>query len=127
MKLKNCHCLLIIVSIFLDEGPKFDFIEQITNDDCDVLFLQEHWLCEKEFLKLAKVNGGMGLSAKSSMSESQPHDGRPYGGCMILWKPTMPNITPVDCKHTRLCAINIKVNDGVNILVMCVYMPYDNR
>ncbi len=31
------------------------------------------------------------------------------------------------CKHTRLCAINIKVNDGVNILVMCVNMPYDNR
>ncbi len=95
MNLKNCHC-----KHFLDEGPKFDFIEQITNDDCDVLFLQEHWLYEKEFSKLAKVNGGMGLSAKSSMNESQPHDGRPYGGFAILWKPTMPNVKPVHCKHT---------------------------
>ncbi len=33
----------------------------------------------------------------------------------------------MDCKHTRQCAINIKVNDGVNILVMCVCMPYDDR
>ncbi len=59
----------------MDEGTKCDFIGQITNDNCGVLFLQEHWLYEKEFPKLAKVKGGMGLSAKSSMNEPEPHDG----------------------------------------------------
>ncbi len=77
----------------MKDQPKFDFIEQITNDDYDVLFLQEHWLYEKEFPNLAKANGGMGLSAKSYMNESQPHDGRPYGGRPYR-KPTMPYVTP---------------------------------
>ena len=44
-----------------------------------------------------------------------------------MWRPSIPKVTPVKCKHTCLCAININVKESINLLIMCSYMPYDNR
>ena len=109
---------------YRDSGPKFQFISDIA-EMCDFLLLQEHCLYSSEFYKLAKVNNGYGVEAVSSMDENQHRNGRPYGGCAILWNPKIKyEIKGVNCNHNRLCAV--VMNDGITkTLVINAYMPCD--
>ncbi len=68
---------------FHNEGPKFDFMNNIMLD-CDILFIQEHWLYKSHFNKLATHGVGYGVEAKCSMDESVIRKGRPKGGSAII-------------------------------------------
>ena len=63
----------------------------------------------------------MAITGKSSMDECIAREGRPYGGCAILWKLSLK----FKCNHVRLCGIMIQIN---NCEIMClnVYMPCDD-
>ncbi len=77
LKLASFNC-----KNFHNESPKFDFMNNVKLD-CDILFIQEHWLYKSHFNKLATLGGGYGVEAKSSMDESVIRKGRPKGGCAI--------------------------------------------
>ena len=48
--------------------------------------------------------------------------GRPYGGCAVIWKKSIPmQVTPVETTTGRLCAITIDMN-GAKCLIVNVYM-----
>ncbi len=58
LKLASFNC-----KNFHNEGPKFDFMNNIMLD-CDILFIQEHWLYKSDFNKLATLGGEYGVKAK---------------------------------------------------------------
>ncbi len=92
-----------------------------------LFFIQEHCLYESQFGKLAKIGGGYGTEAKSSMDETIDRHGRPYGGCAIVWNPRMQGkVYTVLCNHNRLCGKKITIND-FNLLLSNAYMPCDKR
>ena len=97
-------------------------------DNHDVMLLQEHWLYESHLSKLKLLGGGVNSTAKSGMDESIYRQGRPYGGCAIVWKPSIAfKIVPLMCVSSRLCAIQMNVEDNCAILVINVYMPCDTQ
>ena len=78
--------------------------------------------------KCVKCNRGRvktGASSRRSMDECIAREGRPYGGCAILWKLSVKFVVKeLKCNHVRLCGIMIQIN---NCEIMClnVYMPCD--
>ena len=67
----------------------------------------------------------MAITGKSSMDECIAREGRPYGGCAILWKLSLKfAVKERKCNHVRLCGIMVQIN---NCEIMClnVYMPCD--
>ena len=111
---------------FRDKGPKYDFIKQILNDN-DVLLLQEHCLFQSKLYKLKTLGENTEVIGKSSMDENTPLEGRPYGGCAIVYKTDMKcDISEVKCDHVRLCGVLIKMN-GCTILILNSYMPCDSN
>ncbi len=61
--------------------------------NCDILFLHEHYLYESHLCDMAKIGGGMVLVAKCAMDANICKMGRKYGGCAILWKPDIKGET----------------------------------
>lgn len=119
MKLLSYNC-----KHFINDGPKFDFMDMLVKDH-DIILLQEHWLYESELCNLAKLGNGYCVNGTSSMDENAPRLGRPYGGCAILWNPLLKcKITPVSCKTSRLCGITVKCENSIFLVVNC-YMPCD--
>ena len=109
---------------FRDRGPKFDFICNISKE-CDMLLMQEHCLYKRELNKMCKLGDGMAITGKISMDECFAREGRPYGGCAILWKLSLKSEgKELKCNHVRLCEIMIQIN---NCEIMClnVYVPCD--
>ena len=68
-----------------DRGPKFYFMHNISKE-CALLLMQEDCLYKSELNKVFKLGDGMAITGKSSMDECVAREGRPYGGCAILWK-----------------------------------------
>ena len=112
---------------FKDRGPTFDFMCAIVNE-CDIVFLQEHCLYTSELLKLCKLGDKLAITGKRSMDESVPREGRPYGGCAILWKSSLTVLVKeLTCNHVRLCGIMIKLSNNSTLVCLNVYMPCDGR
>ena len=77
---------------------------------------------------MSTIGGGMGLTAKSAMNENICKEGRKYGGCAILWKPSIKGkVTPIDSKHDRLCAVLMTMENDITVLFINAYMPCDGR
>ena len=92
----------------------------------DIVLVQEHWLYQSHLSKLKLLGDGVSSTAKSSMDEAAFRRGRPYGGCAIVWKPRLQfNISAINCVNSRLCAVQIKVDDKCTILLFNTYMPCD--
>ena len=109
---------------YVNEGPKFEFINSLVADH-NVILLQEHWLFDSQLAKLSKIGNGFCIEAKSSMNENVCRAGRPFGGCAVLWNPLMDcKVTVVKCISPRLCGVIIDVNDN-SYLILNVYMPCD--
>ena len=54
--------------------------------------------------------------------------GRPYGECAIVWNSNIKyKISPVECDSPRIFAINIEIQNNINLLLCNIYMPYDER
>ena len=105
---------------------KIDFIENLMLN-VDFMFLQEHWLYKSQFDKLQSICNGVNVIATSSMDESAPRAGRPYGGCAILWKQNLVcKYSEITCGNPRLCALRVEIDNCVFILINC-YMPCDSQ
>ena len=71
---------------FKDRGPKFDFIADMAAG-CGILLIQEHCMYKSELGKICKLASNAFITGKSSMDQSiAAREGRPFGGCAILWK-----------------------------------------
>ncbi len=61
------------------------------------------------------------------MDETMDRQGRPYGGCAIVWNPRMEGkVDKVVCNHNRLGGITITIQE-FNILFLNAYMPCDKQ
>ena len=55
-------------------------------------------------------------------------NGRPYGGVAILWNRCMTyRVAPVEYSSTRICAVIVYLDNDDFFLLICVYMPCDDR
>jgi len=60
------------------------------------------------------------------MGSSVPLQGRPYGGCAILFRKSLiGSISMVSTNSKRFCAIRLSDQTGRILLIICVYLPTD--
>ena len=60
----------------------------------------------------------------SGINDDEFLSGRPYGGCAILYRSSLSSsITPLHSISNRFCALKVKDQSGLSILLVCVYMP----
>ena len=79
---------------------------------------------KSELNKMCKLGDGMAITGKNSMDERIAREGRPYGGCAILWKLSLESaVKELKCNYVRLCGIMIKIN--CEIMCLNVYVPCD--
>jgi len=94
--------------------------------ECDILFIQEHWLSDKQLLDLNKINTQFLSHAVSGFDNSEIISGRPFGGCAILWRSDIrARIEPVNTNSRRICVICMRP-DSWSVLFLNVYMPYED-
>ena len=92
---------------------------------CSVLFLQEHWLSDKQLPLLSNLDSNFVYAGVSGFGNSDILAGRPFGGCAILYRSDLSACVQVlDVHSNRVCAIRLTM-DALNLLLICVYMPYE--
>ena len=98
---------------------------------CDFMLLQEHWLHDVNFdtaFSSLDNDNTVCIQGKSAMPSNVIRQGRPHGGCAILWKSTIKfNVTPIDTISVRLTCVKITIHDNYELLLFNVYMPCDDR
>lgn len=93
----------------------------------DFVLIQEHWLRSCQFKQYENKFNNACSHSVSGMSDDMLLNGRPFGGCSIIWKKNiMAVVTPVNTQSNRICAVNVKSND-CNFLLCNVYMPCNNQ
>ena len=98
---------------------------QVLLNKCDVLFLQEHWLSADQLSCLNTLSSSHANIGVSGFGSSRVLQGRPYGGCSILWRQGMcDTVSCVDTCSNRVCAICCSFTFG-KILFINAYMPCD--
>ena len=104
-------------------GPgKLEYISQLLHDH-DLVLLQKHWLMASQFGIYSQQIKDCYSHCISAMSSTEILQGRPYGGCSILWKKNLVAcVSPISTVSKRLCAIMIMMNN-VSLLLCNVYMP----
>ena len=66
------------------------------------IFLQKHWLFNKQVEQLEKEIPSMSVHGVSGMEDDEILIGRPYGGCAILWdKSLLCKVSPVNTSSKR--------------------------
>ena len=91
----------------------------------DFILVQEHWLHSDNLSKLLTYAPQMRIHGISQMRENQLLQGRPYGGCAILWNANLSlSVSHVSMNSNRVCAIRVK-NCDYDMIIFCVYMPSD--
>jgi exonuclease III len=103
---------------------KKDYLENLLSQ-CDILFLQEHWLTDVQIQSLNLINSNFSAFGISGFDQAEILRGRPYGGCAIFWKQNL-NVTVsfIDSSSRRVCAIRCNFDFG-SLLLINVYMPYE--
>ena len=93
---------------------------------CDFLLIQEHCMYKTQFIqRLNSFSPNSVCVLSSSMDESVPLIGRPYGGCSIIWSSNIScKVDTIECISKRMCAVKVKVN-GIEFLLFNMYMPCD--
>ena len=113
----NCH------------GFKFTKTLYINNilTNCDVLFIQDHWLSSSQLSQIDHINYPNFLChAVSGFDNSEVLSGRPYGGCAILWRSDMVSrVDTITTNSRRACAIKMST-DQWTILFITVHMAYED-
>ena len=72
----------------------------------DILCIQEHWLSELQLSVLGDIDKSFGYGAVSGFDNSTVLQGRPYGGCGILWRLDIAStVRLLTIDSNRLCAI----------------------
>ena len=93
----------------------------------DIMLLQETWLYKFEQNLVSKILPNSCCCSTSAMKDSDVgRQGRPFGGCMIIWKKslTIP-LSQVETTNNRICAATL-TSGKINLLIVSVYMPVDD-
>ena len=85
---------------------------------CDIVYLQEHWLSESQVNDLSVLVDTHLAFGVSGFVNKQVLNGRPFGGCAILWHIIIA-LTPkmVETNSRRVCALLL---EGDDIKLLCV-------
>ena len=94
---------------------------------CDVVFLQETWLCDQELSSLSTIHKDFyGRGVSSVDTSSGVISGRPHGGLGILWKKSLgQSCRIIESPDERIMQIELALN-GKIFNLFNVYLPYDN-
>lgn len=104
---------------------KSNYINALLSN-CDVLFLQEHWLSDSQLPQLSNLNVDFSAHAICGFDSTEILTGRPYGGCAILWRSDISaRIQTIPTNSRRVCAIKMH-SDIWSILFINTYMPYED-
>ena len=94
--------------------------------NCDILFMQEHWLSEAQLSELGHINNRFLCHAVCGFDNADVLSGRPYGGCAIFWRAdSSARVDIVETGSTRICAVIVCTSE-FKILFISVYMPYED-
>ena len=74
---------------------RMEYIQKLANEH-DVILIQEHWLHSKQHGFFENLIPSCHVSMVSGMQSNELLQGRPYGGCAILWRKSM------DCKYSHI-------------------------
>lgn len=92
---------------------------------CTVLFLQEHWLSDKQLPLLSNLDSNFVYAGVSGFGNRNILAGRPFGGCAILYRSDLAaRVHVLDVHSNRVCALRL-TTDSWRLLLICVYMPYE--
>ena len=98
-----------------------EYISKLIEDN-DFTFVQEHWLSENQFDSYKTDLNKCGGHCVSGMSGKDFLQGRPYGGCAILWKnDILLDIKPVTLDSSRACAVKFSLKNEL-FLVCNIYI-----
>ena len=93
----------------------------------DICFIQEHWLLTDQLHILSSYHPEFAAVSVSGINDDELLSGRPYGGCAILYSyirsSLSSSITPLHSISNGFCALKVKDQLGLSILLVCVYMP----
>lgn len=104
---------------------KKEFVRHILSK-VNILFLQEHWLSDSQSASLVNIDSGVLCTAVSGFDNSEILSGRPYGGCAIFWRSGLKlNVSVLKTDSRRVCAVRMS-SDKIKLLLVNVYMPYEN-
>ena len=93
---------------------------------CHVLFIQEHWLFEADLARLCNNLTNVSYVGVSGMNQNELILGRPYGGTAILYRNGMNcRVKSIECNNSRICACIITWPNGITLLFVNVYLPYE--
>ena len=100
------------------------YLHQLLSE-CDILFLQEHWLTETQVHDLSSFYVTHLACGVSGFGNDEVLSGRPYGGCALFWRSSL-SVTPVKVVtlSQRICALLLE-GTGFKLLCVCVYLPYE--
>ncbi|VVC97648.1 unnamed protein product [Leptidea sinapis] len=97
------------------------------SENVDILALQETWLPPHDLGFVNGLSQHFSCFAKSAVDTSTGIlKGRPYGGLPLMWRKSLfPSVSIIDCTSDKLAAVQIDLG-GRHILVMTVYLPFDD-
>jgi len=94
---------------------------------CDLLCVQEHWLLQKDLHKMDYDDRNVLVLGVSGVDSSALRQGRPFGGCAILYKSSWNCFfSAVACNNNRLCACVLMLPSRVKCMIINVCMPCDD-
>ena len=109
------------------DDTRLSFIKKLFSE-CDFLCLQEIGLYKSQFSWFDQIDKDLGMHGVRAMDYNQLLYGRPHGGVVILWKLTLKaKVVPVAYESKRVCAVIIHLDSKVKLVLLCVYMPCDDR
>ena len=90
---------------------------------CDVLFIQEHWLLRDKLHLLQNISEEFIVFSKSSIDDGKLLIGRSYGGTAIFIRKSIKcTITNCDIECDRFNAMLVDFYNFA-VLITCFYMP----
>ena len=105
-------------------GHKIGYIKSLLSKT-DILFLQEHWLSDDQLRLLGDIEPNFVYAGVSGFGNNEILSGRPFGGCAILWKSSLPaSFKILYTNSRRICALRM-TNEELKLLFINVYMPYE--
>ena len=94
--------------------------------ECDILVLQETWFYKQDLAYINTFDGEFhGIGEATRDASTQIFSGRPPGGVAILWRRSLgKNVTELRFDADWLIGIQIKLSEGSELVIICIYMPY---
>lgn len=103
------------------------YVDYLVNTQCDIMFLNEHWLKPSELHTINEVykNNNLWSNLKSSIPADIVLEGRPFGGVGFICR-SIPgcSIKDVPCLNERVSVIQLVNNGKVTLTIIGVYMPH---